>query len=231
MFFNKYEDELFNISSDFEDDNYYFLLKLLYKSTVLSEEDEEKIFDLLANNNNADAIDIVMYDKLLKKFTSFKYNNMSSVDLIKNIFNNFQDAIKHITTNRRKGHVPFEINDEYDVQDLTYLILRSVFQNLEFENPHFKSGGTNSKVDLMIENEGIDIELKMLKQKDKDEKEFIKQLKIDINDYASWTGLKDLIVFVYDPFDKTTNKNNFYSLQGKQTIRGVTFNVHIIVSN
>ena len=33
------------------------------------------------------------------------------------------------------------------------------------------------------------------------------------------------------PYNKTTNKNNFYSLQGTQTIQGVTFNIHIIVSN
>ena len=83
----------------------------------------------------------------------------------------------------------------------------------------------------MIEKEGIDIELKMIKAKDKDEKEFVKQLKIDFNDYAAWSGLRDLIVFVYDPFNKTTNKNNFYSLEGQQIIRGVSFNVHIIVSN
>ena len=130
----------------------------------------------------------------------------------------------------RKRIIVFDNEGTY-VQDLSYLILRSIFRELEFENPHFKSGGTNSKVDLMIEKEGIDIELKMIKAKDKDEKEFVKQLKIDFNDYAAWNGLRDLIVFVYDPFNKTTNKNNFYSLEGQQIIRGVSFNVHIIVSN
>lgn len=231
LIFENYNDRLRNTFDEFKNDPYYYLLNLLYNSSELSQNDENEIFNLLVNNNNADVIDIAMYDKLSKKFMAFKYNNMSSVELIKNIFNNFQDAIKHITNTRRKNHTVFEINDEYDVQDLSYLILRSIFKNLEFENPHFKVGGTNSKVDLMIENEGIDIELKMIKAKDQDEKGFIKQLKIDFIDYAAWNELKDLIVFVYDPFNKTTNKNNFYSLQGQQTIHGVTFNVHIIVSN
>ena len=71
----------------------------------------------------------------------------------------------------------------------------------------------------------------MIKAKDKDENDFIKQLKIDFIDYAAWNELKDLIVFVYDPFNKTTNRNNFYSLEGQKTIRNVTYNVHIIVSN
>lgn len=231
LIFKNYYERLCDTFYEFKDDPYYFLLNLLFNSSELSQDDENKIFDLLVNNNDADAIDIAMYDKLSRKFMAFKYNNVSSTELIKNIFNNFQDAIKHLTNNRRKNHTAFEINDEYDVQDLSYLILRSIFKNLEFENPHFKIGGTNSKVDLMIENEGIDIELKMIKAKDRDEKEFIKQLKIDFIDYAAWKELKDLIVFVYDPFNKTANKNNFYSLQGQQTIKGVTFNVHIIISN
>ena len=229
--FKDFENVLRNTYKTAENDPYIFLLSLLFDADSISKNDEEKIFDLLINNDNADAIDIVLYDMLLRKFTSFRWNSISSVELIKNVFNNFQDAIKHITEHRRKDHPTFEIKDEYDVQDLSYLILRSIFQELEFENPHFKSGGTNSKVDLMIEKEGIDIELKMIKAKDKDEKEFVKQLKIDFNDYAAWNGLRDLIVFVYDPFNKTTNKNNFYSLEGQQIIRDVSFNVHIIVSN
>lgn len=83
----------------------------------------------------------------------------------------------------------------------------------------------------MLVDEGIDIELKMIKQTDADEKSYIKQIKIDINDYATWRDLKNLIVFIYDPFNKTTNKNNFYELAGEKTINGVSFNVHIVLSN
>jgi len=132
---------------------------------------------------------------------------------------------------RRKDHDLFKIEDEYDVQDVSYLILRSVFTDLQFENPHFKSGGTYSRVDLMLEQEGIDIELKMIKKADKDETSFIKQIKVDFNDYATWADLKDLIVFIYDPYNKTTNKNNFYELSGRKVISHADFNVHIIVSN
>ena len=134
----------------------------LFCKNVLSDEDEKIINDQLTNNENADAIDIALYDRLLRKFTSIKYKDLTCVELVKNVFMNFQDSIKHITTGRRKGHNPFPIRDEYDVQDLSYLILRSRFRDLAFENPHFKRGGTNSKVDLMIESEGVDIELKIM---------------------------------------------------------------------
>lgn len=231
LFFHECEKWMRTSNYTTNSDPYCVLLDCLFFKNILSDEDERIIFDQLVNNENADAIDVALYDKLLRKFTSFKYKDLTSVDLIKNVFMNFQDSIKHITSNRRKGHDSFSIRDEYDVQDLSYLILRSIFKDLEFENPHFKLGGTNSKVDLMIEDEGIDIELKMIKDSDKDEKEFIKQLKIDFNDYATWKELKDLIVFIYDPYNKTTNRNNFYTLQDEYLIQGVRFNVHIIVSN
>lgn len=231
LFFKECEELIKTADNYSKDDSYSILLDILYKRNSFSLDDEKVIYDSLTNNVNTDAIDVVLYDRLLRKFTSFKYKELTSVDLIKKVFNNFQDAIKHITSNRRKGHDHFSINDEYDVQDLSYLVLRSIFSDLEYENPHFKRGGTNSKVDLMIESEGIDIELKMIKKSDKDEKEFIKQLKVDFNDYAAWKDLKDLIVFIYDPYNKTTNRNNFYSLQGEQSVNGVTYNIHIVLSN
>ncbi len=231
LFFNEYEKTLCDVLKNAKDDEYYPLLNLLFEDDVFSDDDEKLVFNSLINNPSVDAIDVILYEKLLKKFTSFKFNGLSAVEFIKNIFSNFQDSIKHITNNRRKDHDLFEINDEYDVQDLSYLILRSIFPTLEFENPHFKCGGTSSRVDLMLEEEGIDIELKMIKINDKDEKEFIKQLKIDFNDYSTWKNLKDLIVFVYDPYNKTTNRTNFYSLNGHKSINNTNFNVHIIVSN
>lgn len=229
-FFPRYTSQLKTVIKDCND-IFSKLLNILYYTDGLSIEDEQLITEHLAMNENAEAASIILYHRLEKKFARFRYKNLNSIEVIKKIFNNFQDSIKHLTSNRRKGHPIFEIKDEYDIQDLSYLALRSIFDKLQFENPHFKSGGTNSKVDLMLVDEGIDIELKMIKQTDADEKTFIRQIKIDINDYATWRGLKDLIVFVYDPFNKTTNKNNFYELAGPKSINGVSFNVHILVSN
>ena len=58
----------------------------------------------------------------------------------------------------------------------------------------------------MIENEGIDIELKMIKAKDKDEKDFIKQLKIDFIDSAAWNELKAVSYTHLDVYKRQTFK-------------------------
>ena len=230
LFFPDFKTQLTDIIKNSKNP-YERLLELLFCLDKLTHQDEQLIYDTLANNYNADVIDVILYIEIQRKYTRFEFNSKTAVDLIKDVFNNFQDSIKHITQIRRKDHKLFEIEDEYDVQDVSYLILRSVFTELQFENPHFKSGGTYSRVDLMLEQEGIDIELKMIKNTDKDETSFIKQIKVDFNDYATWTNLKDLIVFIYDPYNKTTNRNNFYELSGRKVINNADFNVHIIVSN
>ena len=58
----------------------------------------------------------------------------------------------------------------------------------------------------------IILEIKMIKESDKDEKEFVKQIKVDIESYYR-ENPKYIIFFIYDPQKKTINNNNFYGLQ------------------
>jgi hypothetical protein len=52
----------------------------------------------------------------------------------------------------------------------------------------------------------------MIKEKDKDEKNFIKQIKEDIESYNKHPDFKEFIVFIYDPYKKTKDKKNFENL-------------------
>ena len=54
----------------------------------------------------------------------------------------------------------------------------------------------------------------MIKDSDKDEKEFIKQIKIDIESYYRYNP-KYMIFFIYDPQNKTVDRNHFFDLQGR----------------
>lgn len=57
-------------------------------------------------------------------------------------------------------------------------------------------------------SQGIMIEVKMIKEKDKDHKKFIEELKVDIINYSEWKELKHLILFTYDSYKKTTDDNH-----------------------
>lgn len=172
----------------------------------------------------------ILLEDLEKSLLKVKYLELNSEDLIRSIFNNFSNSIQKLR-NRRKGHADFEINDEYDVQDLLYVILKSVFPNLRDEDPIAKQGAKGTRIDLIIREEEILIEVKMMKKSDSNETNFIEQLKIDIESYHQCVWLKKLFCFVYDPYKKTKDISNFNDLNGTRDKNGHKFEVEVIVVN
>ena len=166
---------------------------------------------------------------LTQKFKSIKVNGLSATEATKHILSNFQYAIKSITQ-RRQGKTVFYIHDEYDVQDIMYLMLKGVFYDLQAENPFMKRAGKSSKIDLISIKEKIAIEAKMMLDRYTG-KRIIDQLKLDIQDYSTWKDMKDLVIFVYDPNNKISDKNEFDELCGVTEIGGTRFMVHVVISN
>ncbi|MBK8279492.1 MAG: hypothetical protein IPK94_04830 [Saprospiraceae bacterium] len=123
------------------------------------------------------------------------------------------------------------MEDEYDVQDISYVILKSIFPNLREEDPIPKVGGKSTKIDLILREEKILIEVKMIKAKDSNETHFIEQLKADFESYHECKWLRKLFCFVYDPYKKTRDISNFNDLNGERTKGEHNFNVEVIVAN
>ena len=212
-------------------DNYFLtLLKHLYSNDFESLEVAELLY-LFTDVNDPDIIDLLLLEDIEKALFKVKYQNIEPKDLVYKILNNFSNAIKAITTNRRKDHQPFMFKDEYDVQDILYVILKSIFPELKPEEPTPQVGGSYNRIDFCLPKEGIVLEIKMIKEKDNNEKEFIKQLKEDIQSYYVYEYIKELICFVYDPYKKTKDKNNFEQLNGVQIIKGKTFNITVILAH
>lgn len=185
--------------------------------------------------NASDSIDLMVLEELMRTFIQLQtpatvINNRSVYETVIGILNNFHNASKKITLTRRKDHPSFSINDEYDVQDLLYVILKSIFPNLKEEDPTPRVGMKSNRIDFVLREDGILIEVKMIKVSDSNEKDFIEQLKNDIQSYYSSHWLKHLIFFVYDPFGKTKDAHNFYDLNGKQSINGTTFTIEVILN-
>lgn len=180
---------------------------------------------------NIDSQTLIILEDLEKSLLELKYINLDSNDLINHILNNFSNSIQKITKNRRKHHTNFSLNDEYDVQDILYVILKSVFPNLRDEDPIPKVGAKSTKIDLILRDENILIEVKMLKESDPNETQFIEQLKIDIESYHQCAWLDKLFCFVYDPHRKTRDVSNFYDLNGTREKNGHKFDVEVIVVN
>lgn len=204
------------------------IIKLLILSETLNTDYlEETLLKIISTD--FDVPTQVILEDLERKLLRTTYDNRSADQLMRSILQNFPNAIKKIITDRRKGHSEFEINDEYDVQDLLYVILKSAFPELKDEDPIEKHGGKGSRIDLILREEGLLIEVKMIKEKDSNETKFIGELKIDIESYHQCPWLKKLYCFVYDPFNKTKDIKNFEDLNGKRTKQGHEFDVEVIV--
>lgn len=210
---------------------YYPIIRYLLKDNA--EFPSNELTELI-QKQSIDVVDLFLLEEIESKLLSHSkitYLNLSSYELVCLILNNFSNAILKISKNRRKGHPEFLIKDEYDVQDILYTILKAIFPKLKHEEPTPSVGISFNKIDFILEDEGILIETKMLKETDKDEKKVTDELKVDIQSYYKKEKIKNLICFVYDPFKKIKDKNNLYELNSEQTINGNKFLVKIIINN
>lgn len=153
--------------------------------------------------------------KLIKRFeTDYKYlsslpeykikksKNHIAVDAeviesLGNLFSKFHGIV--ISLRNRHGNRPaFEIDDEYDVQDLLYSLLILYFEDIRREEWTPSYVGGSARMDVLLKKEKIVIECKKTR-KGLGTKEVGDQLVIDIARYRKHADCKTLVCFVYDP--------------------------------
>jgi len=210
-----------------------WIYKFLLGLTPYSKDHLNDCMEFLSNAEGA--IDLAALDELRMKIVDqelevTKFKNISSREIVLQVLANFQNSTNKITQARRAGRSSFAIKDEYDAQDILYTMLKGIFPLMKEEDPVPRQGVKSSRIDLIIREEGILIEVKMIKEADSNEKEFVEQLKTDIQSYHQSEWLKHLICFVYDPFGRTKDKQNFYDLAGHQTINGKGFTIDIVLN-
>ena len=182
-------------------------------------------------NTDLDIHTLLLLEDIENQLLEVKFISKNPEQVLRDIFYNFPNAVQKIIKNRRKGHPDFEINDEYDLQDILYVIIKSIFPKMRDEEVTPKQGIKSSRIDFILKEEKILIEVKMMKKNDSNEKDFIEQLKIDIESYHTSEWLDKLYCFVYDPFKKTKDISNFNDLNGDRTKGNHSYNVEVIVVN
>lgn len=123
--------------------------------------------------------------------------------LLNLLFERFHMVARQIRR-RHDGRDTLMINDEYDVQDMLHALLKLHFDDVRPEEwtPSY-AGGAN-RMDFLLKDEEIAIEIKMTRSGLKD-KELGDQLIIDIAKYQNHPNCKCLYCFVYDPDDIIRN--------------------------
>ncbi len=131
------------------------------------------------------------------RFNVDDYIASHAIDTIESIARNFHLTARALS-NRHSGRKPFEITDEYDVQDLFYALLIPFFEDIRDEEVTPSYAGSHSRMDFLIKSENIVVEVKKTRPTLK-AKEVGEQLIIDKNRYHNHPNCKTFIAFVYDP--------------------------------
>lgn len=117
--------------------------------------------------------------------------------LLERVLRRFHHATRQLK-HRHDNRSPLTINDEYDVQDLLHVILRSLFDDIRPEEYTPSYAGKASRMDFLLKSEQIVIEVKLASSNLRD-RQVGEQLMLDIMRYQSHPECKRLVCFVYDP--------------------------------
>ena len=125
-------------------------------------------------------------------------SNDNAADIvIERILDRFPDVANSINR-RHAGRNGYDINDEYDVQDLLRSLCLAYFDDVRDEEAVPSFAGKNSRIDLYLKDEARFIEIKMTRDGLRDKK-LGEELSIDIPQYKEHPGCEHLYCFVYDP--------------------------------
>ncbi|MCM1423647.1 MAG: hypothetical protein NC415_07520 [bacterium] len=128
---------------------------------------------------------------------------LAAIQNLNIIFSSFHKVVKQLRY-RHSNKSALEIKDEYDVQDLLHALLKLYFDDIRPEEWTPSYAGGSSRVDFLLKNEKIVIEVKKTRD-GLDDKELGAQLIIDIDKYKAHPDCEKLVCFVYDPEERIHN--------------------------
>ncbi|MFC1766499.1 hypothetical protein ACFL6U_31025 [Planctomycetota bacterium] len=128
---------------------------------------------------------------------------MNEDSALNNLFDKFHAVAKQLRF-RYNSRATLDIEDEYDVQDLLHALLRLYFDDVRNEEWTPSYAGGSSRMDFLLKEEKIVIEIKMAR-KGLNDKKLGKQLIEDKEKYKAHPDCKKLICFAYDPGGRIVN--------------------------
>lgn len=123
--------------------------------------------------------------------------------VVEQICARFPQLVRQIQK-RHDKRPTFDVNDEYDVQDLMHAILKLYFDDIRTEEWTPSYAGGSARIDFLLKDEHLVLETKMTRETLKD-KSVGEQLIKDIAQYKEHPDCRTLVCFVYDPKGYITN--------------------------
>lgn len=159
-----------------------------------------------------------------------RINTKDKLAIILDIFDSISNNINYLSK-RKHNRPPFNIENEYDVQDLLYIIVKSIFSDAKFEEFTSKHAGTTKKIDIVLPSINVVIEVKYVRDKNH-ANSITDEIKIDIESYHVHPNCETLCVLIYDPEKNLIDpKSIMKDLSGLRVIGSKKFEIKTIVKN
>ncbi|WP_199914792.1 hypothetical protein [Pseudovibrio sp. Alg231-02] len=133
----------------------------------------------------------------------------ASQDPIEMLIDGFHKFARQLRR-RHNNRATIKINDEYDVQDALHALLKLFYKDIRNEEWTPSYAGGSARMDFLLKDEKIVIEVKKTRDTLKDKK-IGEELLIDIARYKAHHDCNHLICFVYDPEELITNPTGLES--------------------
>ena len=140
---------------------------------------------------------IALHDAVLASVGGVQLHPSSAAEFVVGICQRFPVFIRELSR-RHNQREPFEVKDEYDLQDLLRAVLRVHFSDVRPEEWNPSYGDIQSRSDFLLKPERVVIETKMTRP-GLSQRQVVEQLAIDKVQYQGHPDCKTLICFVYDP--------------------------------
>lgn len=125
------------------------------------------------------------------------------LNILTTTFRNFHRFARQLK-DRHASRPSLVIEDEYDVQDLVHALLLLHFKDVRTEEYTPSYAGSASRIDFLLKDEKIAIEIKMTRDGLTDKK-LGEELMIDTDRYQTHPDCKTLVCFIYDPKEYIKN--------------------------
>jgi hypothetical protein len=112
------------------------------------------------------------------------------------ILNNFP-VVSRIVTDRQRGRPSFVLENEYDIQDLLYALVRSVFDDAKREEWTPQRAGSAKRIDITIASIETVVEVKYVRDRNH-AKRVADELRIDFECYHDRPECRRLVALVVD---------------------------------
>lgn len=130
----------------------------------------------------------------------------TAIAKVEHICNSFHIAAKQLQDTHGKSD-SFQIENEYDVQSLLHSFLKLEFDDIRGEIHTESYAGTQPRIDFLIEEPNILIEVKHARD-DHGREKIKEELAVDKDHYRKG-DYDQLVCFIYDPDEEIDNPNGF----------------------